>query len=93
MKICPFCKEEIDFGIYRNTVCPKCGKNLHVCLCCRFYDKDASWHCRENIDELVKYVDEPNFCDRFELTNKKIIFEDSREKNKGRKAFDSLFGE
>jgi len=89
MKICPYCATELTEEIYRDTVCPNCKKPLHTCICCLFYDVNAHWHCREDVDELVKYVDEENFCEQFKLTNKSL----TQDKNKKDiKAFESLFG-
>lgn len=42
-------------------------KEKHTCLNCKFYLQGAHYDCRENIDELVKDKDRPNFCEFFSL--------------------------
>ena len=36
-----------------SSTCPSCGKDLKICLNCRFYSPGAHWDCSETIDELV----------------------------------------
>lgn len=69
MAYCFSCKHEFDdrTRVYRNTLCPSCGKELKVCLNCRFYDPSAHWECRESIPEAVREKDRANFCDFFAL--------------------------
>lgn len=94
MKKCPYCGTQIE-SVYRQTVCPKCSKALHSCLCCRFYHPGAHFDCLEDIDELVVEKDRANFCDSFSLTEKSISADtaQSREEKlrKDRAAFDALF--
>lgn len=53
--------------IFRATTCPRCGKDAHVCLNCRFYDTSAHMECREPIAEPVSQKDRANFCEYFKL--------------------------
>ena len=53
--------------IFRTTTCPSCGKDAHVCLNCRFYDKSAHMECRESIAEPVAQKDRSNFCEYFKV--------------------------
>jgi predicted RNA-binding Zn-ribbon protein involved in translation (DUF1610 family) len=71
MPACHGCGTELDLRqrIYRNTVCPSCGKELHICLNCRFYTPGAHWDCRENIPDQVREKDRANFCDYFSLSD------------------------
>lgn len=67
MKQCFYCKREIDLAgkIGRRETCPGCGKDLHVCLNCDFYDAQAYNACREPQAERVIDKDRSNFCDYF----------------------------
>lgn len=69
MSYCHACRHQFDdrTRVYRNTECEACGKELHVCLNCRFYDPSAHWECRETISEPVREKDRANFCDHFSL--------------------------
>ena len=40
--------------IFRTSVCPECGSDLHSCKNCRFYEVGSHYDCHETIDELVK---------------------------------------
>jgi len=67
MHACHFCSAPIDNPreVYRSSTCPACGKDLKICLNCRFYSPGAHWDCSETIDELVKDKDRSNFCTFF----------------------------
>ena len=56
-----------EMEIFRTTTCPSCGKDAHVCLNCRFYDKSAHMECRESIAEPVAQKDRSNFCEYFKV--------------------------
>jgi hypothetical protein len=64
---CPFCGKGIELGdrIGRRETCPLCGRDLHVCLCCRFYAPGTYNDCREPQAERVVVKDRSNFCDFF----------------------------
>ncbi|MGA2478922.1 MAG: hypothetical protein ABSG63_09260 [Spirochaetia bacterium] len=67
MHACHFCGTVVENPreVYRSSSCPKCGKDLKICLNCRFYSPGAHWDCAESIDELVKDKDRANFCTFF----------------------------
>lgn len=67
MKICHKCKNEIadDFFVGRQTQCPSCSADLHVCLNCSFYDAGAYNDCSESQAERVLDKTRSNFCDFF----------------------------
>ncbi len=94
MHACTFCGAAVENPreVYRNSTCPGCGKDLKICLNCRFYSAGAHWDCTETIDEPVRDKDRANFCTFF-------VFRDSARgaapKNKAegaRKNLDRLFG-
>ena len=67
MHACHFCGTAIENPreVYRSTTCPSCGKDLKICLNCRFYSPGAHWDCSESIDEMVRDKDRSNFCTFF----------------------------
>ena len=67
MNACHFCGTVVENPreVYRSSSCPSCGKDLKICLNCRFYSPGAHGDCSETIDELVKDKDRANFCTFF----------------------------
>jgi len=49
----------------RRDECPKCGADIHGCLNCKNYDKNAYNECREPQADVVKERERANFCDYF----------------------------
>lgn len=88
---CYFCETEIIPPVYRSSECPKCKKDLKICLNCQFYSKNSHWECRESINEDVREKDKSNYCDFFKISdkvaNKDVTSTDSLE------AFNKLFGD
>ena len=63
---CAFCSREItEVKIHIRDECPACGRDLHICLNCEFYDANAYRQCRESIRELVQDKERANYCDFF----------------------------
>lgn len=50
----------------RESECPQCRKQTHVCRNCRFYEQGRPNDCQEPIAEPVRDKDRANFCDYFE---------------------------
>jgi len=67
MRLCFHCRTEILLTgrIGRRELCPHCGRDLHACRNCRFYDPRAYNSCRESQAERVLDKDRGNFCDYF----------------------------
>jgi len=67
MKKCHHCKKEIpaDLFVGRQVQCPCCGADLHSCLNCAFYERNAYNDCRERQAERVLDKNRSNFCDYF----------------------------
>jgi hypothetical protein len=89
--MCYFCGTEYTERIYRNTVCPECGKDLKICLNCKFYEPGAHWDCRETVPEPVREKDRANFCDYFVYTLRRGGGSSVKKQEESRKRFDSLF--
>ena len=63
---CGFCHKEIaETRIHIRDECPACGRDLHICLNCAFYDANAYRQCRESIREPVQDKEKANYCDFF----------------------------
>lgn len=71
MSACHFCGTAIDvkMRIVRDTECPSCGRDLHACVQCRHFDRNAHNMCRESQAEWVTDRDRRNFCDYFTLNS------------------------
>lgn len=66
---CTFCGKEIsEMKIHIRDECPACGRDLHICLNCEFYDRNAYRQCRESIREPVPDKEKANYCDFFRST-------------------------
>jgi hypothetical protein len=99
MHACHFCGTVVENPreVYRSSSCPKCGKDLKICLNCRFYSPGAHWDCAESIDELVKDKDRANFCTffSFRVTQKETPAggpAPSDAKQQAKRKLDKLFG-
>ncbi len=97
MHACHFCSAVVENprDVYRTTTCPACGKDLKICLNCRFYSPGAHWDCAESIDEPVNEKDRANFCSYFAFAAarpgaKKAGSVDAKEQAK--RKMDQLFG-
>ena len=64
---CHGCGAEIriEDKIFRGDTCLSCGRALHACKNCVFYDRSAYHQCRETQAEWVSDKDSANFCDYF----------------------------
>lgn len=63
---CSFCHKEIVAAkIHIRDECPACGRDLHICLNCEFFDANAYRQCRESIGEPVQDKEKANYCDFF----------------------------
>ena len=68
---CVFCFKEIpEIKIHIRDECPACGRDLHICLNCEFYDANAYRQCRESVREPVRDKEKANYCDFFRAAPK-----------------------
>jgi hypothetical protein len=56
---------QVDEKVFRADTCSSCGRPLHACRNCVFYDPKAYHECRETQVEWVRDKDAANFCDYF----------------------------
>lgn len=91
---CWKCKKEIEVSqIFRNTECPLCHADLHVCKGCKFYAPGNHYDCKETVDDIITDKEKSNFCDYFSPSQ--IIASDNGKKSASdaaRDAFNALFG-
>jgi hypothetical protein len=96
MHACTFCGTAVENPreVYRNSTCSRCGKDLKICLNCRFYSPGAHWDCAETIDEPVADKDRSNFCTFFQFSDKGRRAPGAPEKGQdaARDKLDRLFG-
>jgi len=81
MITCAFCNKEMEFEgkVSRNDTCPHCGRDLHCCLQCKFYDLGSYNECKEVLAERTVDKERNSFCDYF-------ILKGAKESESGRKA-------
>jgi hypothetical protein len=91
MITCAFCNKEIIFEgrVTRNDTCPKCGRDLHCCLQCKFYDSGSYNECKEVLAERTVNKERANICEYFVLIGSKD-YEFGR-KAAAKKALEDLF--
>jgi len=91
--MCWFCGNDIEGSVYRNTTCDNCGKDVKVCMNCKFYEPGAHWDCRETISEPVREKERANFCDYFVYVNRQPGTGSTSKQERARDSFNSLFGD
>jgi len=81
MITCAFCNQEIEFEgrVSRNDTCPKCGRDLHCCLQCKFYDPGSYNECKEVLAERTVDKERANICEY-------CVLKGSKGNESGRKA-------
>ena len=85
-------EEALLTEIESRKVCPGCGKELKVCLNCRFYSPGSHWDCRETIDEPVTNKEKVNFCAYFVFKPSKTEQPDNKkQQDSAKNAFLNLF--
>jgi hypothetical protein len=66
---CFYCARQIEVAqrVGFRQVCDGCGRPLHACLNCQFYEPSYNNQCRETQAERVVEKDRANFCEYFSL--------------------------
>ncbi len=95
MRACAFCGHVLDdsMEIFRSSTCPGCGRDLKVCLNCRFYRPGSHWDCLETIQEPVAEKDRSNYCEFFRFKSSAPAEVESRARDTAKDAFNKLFGD
>ena len=78
---CSFCGEKIEIidKVSRTDVCPSCGRDLHTCIQCKFYDEGSYNQCREPQAERVIDKEKANFCEYFKWADRKPAKDTKKE--------------
>jgi hypothetical protein len=79
---------KIGSNISRKEDCPSCGRDLHVCKMCVYYDTRSYNECKEPVAQRIVDKEKSNFCDNYRLTDK---VSDAYEKDNVLSAADALF--
>ncbi len=88
--ICWSCGSRLTaFDYQRESDCPHCRKQTHVCRNCRFYAPGRANDCLEPIAEAVQDKQRANFCDYFEPSSK--VFQAAADPERLKAAADDLF--
>ena len=93
MKICCFCRKELDIGggrVGRDETCPHCRRDIKCCLNCVVYDI-SSHYCREPQSEEVRDRERSNFCDFFTFRDGKVEDEEVDQVRKAKGEWEKLF--
>jgi hypothetical protein len=91
MSRCTYCGQEIDLSVKvgRLDECPKCHRDLHACVQCRFYDRSAHNQCREPQAGWVADKERANFCGYFELG--RDVTEEKKQQDDSKNKLEALF--
>ena len=74
--------------------CPGCGKYVHVCRMCAWYDpRETSKQCVEDDAEEVRDKQAANFCDYFKLSASAFDPAEQRADSAARSELAELFGD
>ncbi len=94
MCVCHACGAVVENPreVYRNSTCPRCTKDLKVCLNCKFYSPGAHWDCSETIDEPVADKERANFCTFF-VFGQRGAKGGGPDSSGAKKKLDRLFGD
>ncbi len=95
--MCWKCGNDIDSGgeIFRASVCPDCGADLHCCRNCRLYSAGSHYDCAEPDADFVTDKEKANFCGYFSARlqfGKKDGGRQDAARDAARRAFAGLFG-
>ncbi len=81
MPICAFCGKEVEIldKVFLKDSCPHCGRDLHACVQCSFYDPGRHNDCREPQAAPVLKRDRSNHCGYFVFDVNKAAWATGRE--------------
>jgi len=97
MNKCALCggKLQIDRYFRKDSTCPDCGGDLHICLNCEFFDRSKHNKCAETRAEFQRVRDKANFCEFFRFRKGGVKSPDaaSDAKEEARKKLRDIFGD
>ena len=91
MSKCVFCQNEVEIigRVGRRDECITCGRPLHCCLQCKYYDEKAFHECLERVEYRIEHKDRENYCEMFSFGREAT--EKVANKDKIRSDLDALF--
>jgi hypothetical protein len=92
---CWHCSREIEIGAGKDRVgfredCAGCGRSLHACRNCHFYDRAYNNSCREPVADLVADKERSNFCEYYRPATGRSITA-APPKSEAQKKLEALF--
>ena len=93
---CAVCGHSVQqMAVEFDTPCPGCGKPLHTCTNCTFFDSSAPLECKKPIGERIDSKVKANRCEFFRPKAVRDLKAARHETPEGpqdaRSAFDALF--
>lgn len=79
-----------------DSSCPSCGKPLHTCTNCAFFDTSARFECRKQIPQRIESKAKANRCEHYQPKSVRDLRSARTEPgtaspSDARAAFDALF--
>ena len=92
---CWHCAREIEIVAGKDRVgfredCAGCGRPLHACRNCNFYDPTYNNSCREPVADLVADKERANFCEYFKPASGRSV-KAAPPKSEAQKKLEALF--
>ncbi len=91
---CAVCGKKVQTlgSIEADSVCPGCGKPLHSCTNCAFFDPGARFECRKPLEARVESKASANDCPHYQpKTVRDLSSRGPATPDDARSAFDALF--
>ena len=91
---CAVCGERVRTlgSIEPGSTCPGCGKPLHTCTNCAFFDPGARFECRKPLEARVESKAAANDCPHYQpKTVRDLSSKGPATPDDARSAFDALF--
>lgn len=84
-------QRQISDEVAFDTECRKCGRTLHNCVNCRFFDSGARFQCRQTLPAELASKTKANQCELFDPKVVQEFASDVNRSSDARAAFDALF--
>ncbi|WP_299084105.1 hypothetical protein [uncultured Paraglaciecola sp.] len=83
--------EGVILPMSRREECTTCGKDIHVCKMCEFYDENKG--CTEDRAEHQRELELANFCDYFKPSKHKFKAPNYSKSDLAKSKLAALFGD
>ncbi len=89
---CALCGQQAQGTVELDTTCDRCGKPLHTCTNCAFFDPAARFECRKTISARIEDKGGANQCPLYQPKQVRDLRSAKPESAMdARAAFDALF--